>query len=187
VRESPIKKEPFFIERDNEKRKAFDEEVAQLPPENDIVYVDECGIEDKYMQCNYARSLRGERVFMPQPGRRFKRVNIVAGLKNGSILVPTKYEHNTNAEWFEEWFEWYLCPVLCEGDVVIMDNASFHKKANLEKIASSYGCRIIWLPPYSPDKNPIEHTWANLKNWLRIHSREYGTIQNAVSGCFRLK
>jgi len=65
-----------------------------------------------------------------------------------------------------------------------MDNASFHKKADLHRIAASYGCRVIFLPPYSPDKNPIEKKWAFLKNWLRIHAKEYETIQEADSAYF---
>jgi transposase len=71
------------------------------------------------------------------------------------------------------------------SSVIIMDNASFHRKKALNRIAESYGCRILWLPPYSPDKNPIEHAWANLKNWLRLHSGDYPTIQAAIKAYFK--
>jgi transposase len=66
-----------------------------------------------------------------------------------------------------------------------LDNASFHKKAEVHRIAVSYGCRAIFLPPYSPDKNKIEKSWANLKNWLRLHSKKYAEIHDAVSAYFK--
>jgi transposase len=132
------------------------------------------------MDRTHGRSPVGERVYLPVNGRRGEKVNIVSGLRNGSLLCPTKYTWNTTGEWFNEWFEWYLCPLLSDGSVVVMDNASFHKKKDLNRIAESYGCRIIWLPPYSPDKNPIENSWANLKNWLRLKAKNYGDIQKAI-------
>ena len=68
---------------------------------------------------------------------------------------------------------------------IVMGNASFHKRADLNHIAQSYGLRIIWLPTYSPDKNRIEKYWANMKNWLRIHSKSYATIHDALSAYFK--
>ena len=180
----PLKKEPFYIERDEEKRQAFDAEIADLPPDTDIVYIDESGI-NKHMSREYGRSPVGERVYLPSHGRKYKKVNIVAGLLNNKVLCPTKYIWNTTSEWFNEWFEWCLCPLLSEGSIIVMDNASFHKKSALNQVAYSYGFRIIWLPPYSPDKNPIEKYWANMKNWLRLHAKSYATIQEALSAYFK--
>jgi transposase len=182
--ELPLKKEPFYIERDEEKRQAFDAEMAELPPETDVVYVDECGI-NKHMSREYGRSTKGKRVYLSTHGRKFTKVNLIGGMLGGKVLALMKYTWNTNTEWFNEWFEYYLCPVLKNGSVIVMDNASFHNKAKLNKIAASYGYRIIWLPPYSPDKNKIEKLWANLKNWLRINSKYYATIQDAVSAYFQ--
>jgi transposase len=71
------------------------------------------------------------------------------------------------------------------GSVIILDNASFHKKSEVYRIAASYGCRIIFLPPYSPDKNKIEKSWANLKNWLRLNSKKYDDIRVAVLAYFK--
>ena len=183
-RASPIKKEPYYIERDEQKRQAFDEEMSALAPEVDVVYVDESGV-NSHMSREYGRSPKGERVFLPRPGRKFKKENVVAGLCNNKIICPTKYAWNTTAEWFLEWFEWFLCPLLLAGSVIVMDNASFHKKSELDRIALSYGCHMIWLPPYSPDKNPIEKVWANMKNWLRLNAKNYTTIQEAISAFFQ--
>ena len=66
-------------------------------------------------------------------------------------------------QFFEAWFENHLIPLLKQGTVVVMDNASFHRKNRLNDIAKKYGIKIIFLPPYSPELNPIEHFW----NWLK--------------------
>ena len=73
------------------------------------------------------------------------------------------YERSTDSAVFEVWFEGRLMPLLSPGDVVIMDNAQFHRKEELRKIASRHHVLILFLPPYSPDYNPIEKMWANLK------------------------
>lgn len=122
---------------------------------------------------------------MAVSGRRVKKLNIIAGLLNGKLICPTKYDWNTDSAWFAEWLEWFLFPLLKVGSVIILDNASFHKKSEVHRIAASYGCRAIFLPPYSPDKNKIEKSWANLKNWLRLNAKYYDNIQEAVRGWFK--
>jgi len=121
------------------------------------------------MNREYGRAPIGERVCLPKSGRRTKKLNVIAGLLNGQLLCPTVYDWSTNSAWFLEWLEWFLFPLLMVGSVIILDNASFHKKSEVYRIAASYGCRVIFLPPYSPDKNKIEKSWANLKNWLLSH------------------
>ena len=73
-----------------------------------------------------------------------------------------------HALFFEAWFEQHLIPLLKSGTVVVMDNASFHRKKRLNDIAKMYGKTIIFLPPYSPELNPIEHFW----HWLKKRSTD---------------
>lgn len=120
-----------------------------------------------------------------RPGRRFKRVNIVAAQCENELIAPTLFEWSTTGLWFEVWFEWHFCPCAKTGSVVVMDNARFHRKKILEQIATFFGLKIIWLPPYSPDKNPIKHLWARLKKFLRYYSQNYDTIQSAIMACFQ--
>ena len=77
------------------------------------------------------------------------------------------YERSTDSAVFEVWFEGRLMPALSRGHVVIMDNAQFHRKAELRNIASRYGILVLFLPPYSPDYNPIEKLWANMNVLVR--------------------
>lgn len=132
-----------------------------------------------------ARARRGKRVVVMRPGKRFKRLNVIAGQCGDQVIAQYTYDWTTNSAWFEVWFQWHLCPQLRAHSIIIMDNARFHRKIQLEKIASFYGYRILWLPPYSPDKNPIEHLWANLKNWLRMHSHNFPSIQLAITAYFQ--
>ena len=122
---------------------------------------------------------------MPTNGKRTKKLNIIAALVNGRILCPTFYEWNTNTAWFLEWLEWFLFPLLKVGSVIVLDNASFHQKSEVYRIAASYGCNVIFLPPYSPDKNKIEKSWANLKNWLRLNRKSFGSIREAVAAYYK--
>jgi transposase len=142
---------------------------------------------------NHAWSSKGEKILGFRPGKRFKRTNVIAGqIKNvpeleNQIIAPFIYSWNTNSDWFKVWFEWHLFPEVRSGSVIIMDNARFHKKPDLNKIAKFYNCRILWLPPYSPDKNTIEHKWANLKKWLQKYRKNFKSVREAIGSHFQLE
>ncbi len=78
-----------------------------------------------------------------------------------------EYSGTMNSNLFEFWFEQQLLPALSPETVIVMDNASFHRKAQLISVAQKHGVRLIFLPPYSPDLNPIENFWAWLKRFLQ--------------------
>jgi len=155
-----------------------------FPPE-DIAYIDESGATEYYDR-EYGLAPRGEKVYGEVSGKRYKRTNIVSAQCGIEKISPFIYDWGTNAVWFEVWFEWHLCPNLSQGKVIVMDNALFHRKPALGKIAAFYGLRIIWLPPYSPDLNPIEHLWANLKKWLKSFASSFSSIQDAIKHYFKV-
>ena len=86
---------------------------------------------------------------------------------------------------FEFWVKEYLMPELPGNSVIIMDNASFHKKASLEEIFRSEGHKLMFLPPYSPQLNPIERYWASLKRKLRKILPQHKSLDSAITCVFQ--
>jgi len=113
-----------------------------------------------------ARAKRGIIIHGTKLGKRPKKVNVVAGLMGKKHVAVQCYEHTMTSEFFEVWFEEKLLTAIPKGAVVILDNASFHRKKQLYKIAKNHGIWVVFLPPYSPNFNLIEKSWANLKRWL---------------------
>ena len=88
---------------------------------------------------------------------------------------------------FVFWFEKQLLPALPPGAVIVMDNASFHRKAQLIPVAEKCGFRLIFLPPYSPDLNPIENFWAWLKRYLRSTLSFFSSFDAAIFDAFQVR
>ena len=183
MRKLRLKKEPFYKERDEKEREEFDRQLAEIPADTPVVYVDEAGVQQE-MKPTHGRSKRGVKLYVETTGKRSRKINIIAGYCNGDVLGQTTYPWNTDTEWFCMWFEFVLIPLLKLSSVIVLDNASFHSVTYLPIIAEAYGHKILWLPKYSPDKNPIEHVWANMKKWLRNFSKYYASITLAISAHF---
>ena len=167
-----------YKEQNPEQVEAYKEILEDISPEK-RVYVDESGFH-AYYEREYGYAPRGEKVLGEISGMRFQRTNLVAGQIGGRTIAPMYYEWSTNAEIFEFWFEEKLMPELSAGEVVIMDNARFHRERILRQIASRYRVMVLFLPPYSPDYNPIERLWANMKRWLRKNMRNYDSFEDAL-------
>jgi len=117
-------------------------------------------------------------------GKKFERLNIIAAQCGDEIVGRYEYTCTMNAALFELWFVEVLLMLIPKGSVIILDRASFHRKKVLKALAEAVGCRVIFLPAYSPDFNPIEHTWANLKRFIRNYMRNYTTLNLAVLAFF---
>jgi len=156
--------------------------LKTVPPEN-LVYVDETGI-DRYLYREYARAPRGQKILARISGRKFKRTNIVAGICQGKWVAPMEYEGTTDSVLFEFWFEHFLLKEVDKGAFIVLDNATFHKKSVLTDLAQSYNCEVLFLPPYSPDLNPIEKKWAWLKRKLREILYNFDSLDLALQSVF---
>lgn len=172
------KKTTGYKERSEAARQAYQETIEEVPISRRI-YIDESGVSQCYCR-EHGRALRGERVYGMRPGRKFARVNVVAGYCDGQILGEYCYVGSATAKLFEDWFCDLLLPTTRAGDVIVMDNASFHNKKRLRMYAAVYKVIIIFLPPYSPDFNPIEHVWANMKRFLRNTCLRFLFLQSAI-------
>lgn len=152
---------------------------------NNVVYVDESGI-DEYLchACGYAK--RGVRVYGEVSGMRFARESFIAAKCGSSILAPACFQGTCDTAVFNCWIENFLVSVLKPGQVVVMDNASFHKSEKTKQLIENAGCELLFLPPYSPDLNPIETFWAHLKAKIRSSVTEPSlaqAIDQAFSAC----
>lgn len=152
---------------------------------DEIVYVDESGMDnrDNY---GYGWNERGERFHALKSGRRQGRVNMIAALCNQQLMAPLTVEGACNRDVFETWLETCLLPVLKPGQVVTMDNATFHKGGRIEELIREAGCEILYLPSYSPDLNRIEKCWSWLKSRIRKQIQHFDTLREAMESVLRL-
>jgi len=163
-------------------RMSFLELIGTVPPQR-LVYVDECGI-DRYLYREYAYSIRGQKVVAQISGRKFKRTNIIAGICQGEWVAPMTYDSTTDSILFEYWFEHCLLNEVEPGSVIVLDNATFHMKSVIPDLALRKSCTVLFLPPYSPDLNPIEKKWAWLKKKLRKILPQLQFFDDALLYCF---
>jgi transposase len=114
----------------------------------------------------YGRAIHGVLVEDTKRGRKFQRTNVAAGRIGGNIIAPLCYAENTTSASFVEWFRTSFIKAVPRGTTAIMDNASFHPRKKLKNLCRRHGIKLLFLPAYSPDYNPIEKTWANMKRAL---------------------
>jgi transposase len=119
------------------------------------------------MARRFARAPRGERAIASVPYGHWKTSTFLAALRHDRIDAPCVFDGAINGERFRAWVEQFLAPTLAPGDIVIMDNLSSHKVAGIREAIELVGANLLYLPPYSPDLNPIEQVFAKLKGLLR--------------------
>ena len=135
------------------------------------------------MHRTHGRSPIGERVLGFLTGKRAPRTNIIGAWSRGIGLFATALFENitVNKERFTHWLKTHLVPYLKTGKIVVMDNAPWHKGQEIQDIIEKTGAKLIFLPPYSPDLNPIEHAWANLKAAIKKISHQNLTITQKIT------
>jgi transposase len=136
-----------------------------LSPQH-LVFIDETWASTN-MARRYARALRGERALASAPYGHWKTTTFLAALRDDRIEAPCVFDGPINGERFRAWVEQFLAPTLAPGDIVVMDNLSSHKVAGIRQAIEKPGALLLYLPPYSPDLNPIEQVFAKLKTLLR--------------------
>jgi transposase len=118
----------------------------------------------------YARSLKGERAYDFKPFYRGKRITAIGAITINCCLAMKTIDKGMNGEDFQQFLLSELAPSLWSGAVVVMDNLPAHKVKGVTQIIEDAGARVIYLSPYSPEFNPIEHFWSQLKSFLRKFS-----------------
>jgi transposase len=132
-----------------------------------LVFIDETWIKTNMAPLR-GWGPKGERVRGFAPHGHWRTLTFLGALRCDGLTAPCVFEGPINGECFRAYVEQQLIPVLKPGDIVIMDNLGSHKSAGLRRIIRGAGARLWYLPPYSPDLNPIEQTFAKIKYWMRI-------------------
>jgi transposase len=130
------------------------------------VFLDETWASTNMTRC-HGRCARGLRLLAPVPHGHWKTTTLIAGLRTTGIVAPYVLDGPINATVFRAYVEQVLAPTLRSGDILILDNLSSHKVAGVREAVEARGAQVLYLPPYSPDLNPIEQAFAKLKTLLR--------------------
>jgi transposase len=148
-----------------ERRNRWHEELAAVPVAS-LVFVDESGASTKMTRL-CGRAPEGQRVVGRIPHGHYQTTTLVAGIRLQGPCAPWLFGGAMDGEMFLAWVAEGLAPTLQRGDVVIMDNLATHKVQGVAEAIVAAGARLLYLPPYSPDFNPIENMWSKIKQILR--------------------
>jgi transposase len=127
-----------------------------------LVFIDETGASTN-MARKRGRCRRGRRLRAAVPQGHYKTVTLIAGLRLRGLVAQKAFDRPINAASFEEWVEKCLVPTLSKGDIVVMDNLSSHKGERVERLIKAARAELRYLPPYSPDMNPIKKAYSKMK------------------------
>lgn len=149
-----------------------------------LVFIDESGVQ-KSMTRRYGRILGGERLREAAPGGHWDSTTMISSIRLSGEIAALTIKGATDALAFQAYVTNILCPTLGRDDVVIMDNLSSHKVAGIREAIEATGATLLYLPPYSPDFNPIEMMWSKIKAYLRkAKARTAAALDDAVSHAF---
>ena len=162
------------------RRLAWLEAQPELDPSR-LVFVDETGASTKMARLR-GRAPRGARCRAAIPHGHWKTTTLVAALRLEGMTAPMVIDGAMNGEAFRAWVRQMLAPSLAPGDVVVMDNLPAHKVGGVRDMIEATGARLLYLPPYSPDFNPIEQAFAKLKALLRkAAARTLDALEAAIA------
>lgn len=161
----------------------FWNQIRSIPVE-DLIFVDEAGVNLALTRL-YARALRGQRARGTRPQKRGKNVSIIGAIALKGIVASINLLGATDGITFEAFVIQKLIPKLWRGACVVWDNNTIHQSQEIELALRKAGARLINLPPYSPDFNPIENFWSKVKNSLRsLGARTYLALDEAIANAF---
>jgi transposase len=135
-----------------------------------LVFIDETWIKTNMAPLR-GWGPKGERLRAFAPHGHWRTLTFLGALRCDRLIAPGVFDGPINGECFRAYVEQQLVPVLKPGDIVVMDNLGSHKSAAIRRMIRAAGARLWYLPPYSPDLNPIEQTFAKIKHWMRAAQR----------------
>jgi transposase len=167
-----------------EARTAWRQRQGELTPER-LVFIDETWASTN-MTRRYGRSPKGERCLGAVPHGHWKTSTFLAALRQDRVAAPCVIDGAINGAAFRAYVEQFLAPTLKPGDRVVLDNLSSHKVAGVREAIEARGASLLYLPPYSPELNPIEHAFAKFKQHLRkAAARTIDALWHAIADAIR--
>lgn len=159
-------------------------EVQKEMESSRLVFLDESGVNTD-MTRRYARAYKGTRAHGSAPLNKAISTTILSSIRADGTTVPLVFSGALNREKFKEYLSENLLPTLKPGDIVIADNLKAHKGDGILELVASVGASIVYLPPYSPDFNPIELMWSKIKAYLRkVQARTIDSLLDAIPKAF---
>ena len=166
-----------------QQRVEYWQQIEQVRVE-DLVFIDEAGV-NLAMTRLYARALKGQRAYSTRPNNRGKNQTMIGAITLTGLISALTFEGGTNGNAFRAFVEQVLVPNLWQGACVVMDNFSSHKVEGIAAAIEAVGATLIYLPPYSPDFNPIEQFWSKVKSIIRaIAPRTKQALDDAITTAF---
>lgn len=148
------------------------------------MFLDESGANTQ-MTRRYGRSLVGQRLVCPVPQGHYQTTTLIAAVRLQGPQAPWMFDGPLDGELFLAWVKQGLVPGLHRDDVVILDNLATHKVAGVQAAIEAVGARLEYLPPYSPDFNPIENLWSKVKQGLKSRApRTARQLSKAAGAAF---
>jgi transposase len=168
-----------------QRRAAFFASALDGVPIRDIVVLDESYATTKFTRLR-GRSPRGQRLLARVPAGHWKLLTILAAMSLDGVVAAATIDAATDTDVFIGFIGEALCPALRRGQVVVMDNLPAHHAAGVRRLIEAAGCRLVYLPPYSPDFSPIEPMWSKLKQSIRsADARTIPALHTAIEHAFR--
>lgn len=150
----------------------------------DLVFIDEAGV-NLAMTRLYARGIQGQRAYSTRPQNRGKNQTMIGAMATRGIIAALTFDGGTDGLTFQTFVEQVLVPTLWQGACVVMDNFSSHKVKGIAEALQKVGAIVVYLPPYSPDFNPIEQFWSKVKSIIRsLAPRTQQALDDAISEAF---
>jgi transposase len=157
-----------------------DQTLKDIDPKR-LIFIDESGAKTN-MTRTRGRAPRGQRVIERVPHGHWQTTTMIAAIRTSGPCAPAVVNGATDADVFRTYIQHVLVPELRPGDVVVLDNLQAHKAAGVAQLITSVGATLVYLPPYSPDFNPIENMWSKVKQHLRsAAARTFDALLRAIA------
>lgn len=149
-----------------------------------LIFIDESGVQNN-MTRFYGRVIGGDRLNESTPGITWDTTTMISSIRYNGAITAMTINGATDAVAFEVYIKKVLCPTISKNDIVIMDNLKAHKAQGIKEAIEATGAKLLYLPPYSPDFNPIEKMWSKIKAYLRkVKARNQKDLDKIISDAF---